>query len=283
MHNFIWLLIFILISGFAAFAQSDNQNLKELVATEVSFATMAREKSAKAAFVEFIDDDGIVFEPSPVNGKEVWQKRAELPYLLAWQPKYADISSDGVYGYTTGDWQYSAKKNDAPIAFGTYFTIWRKQPSGNWKFVLDLGIDHEKPLTSENGWKAAKGVTKTPKSFSAEKLGDEEKAFSESAKTRGVTKAYNQYLTEDSRLLRNRDFPFVGKKAILAELSKQTTISAWSPLKSFISANFGYTYGAYQNLDATGKTVEKGYYVHVWKWNGKNWRVVLEVVKAAKE
>ncbi len=283
MRIFVGLLISMLFSGFVIFAQSENPQLKQLVQTEISFAKMAGEKGTKAAFLEFLDEKGIVFEPSPMNGKEIWQKRAESPSLLAWQPKYADISSDGGLGYTIGDWQYSAKKGLAPTAFGTYFTIWRKPSNGSWKFVLDFGITHDKPAVSETGWKAASSSPKPTTFLNAQKLFDLETAFDKSAQMNGITKAYNEYLTDDSRLLRDKKLPVIGKKAILAEIAKWSETITWSPTKSLTSSTLGYTYGEYTVSNPKTKTVENGYYVHLWKWDGQNWRVVLDVAKSAKE
>src|SRR5262245_34046427 len=33
---------------------------------------------------------------------------------------------------------------DPPAGFGHYVTLWRKQPDGNWKLALDIGIGHER-------------------------------------------------------------------------------------------------------------------------------------------
>ncbi|HRH46315.1 MAG TPA: hypothetical protein PKY82_32015, partial [Pyrinomonadaceae bacterium] len=61
----ITLAIFIFISAISQiFAQSD---LNKMVETEKAFAKMAAEKNTRAAFLEFSADDGIQFNPNPVN------------------------------------------------------------------------------------------------------------------------------------------------------------------------------------------------------------------------
>src|SRR5689334_7511762 len=81
-------------------------DLRKLVDTEQAFARAAAEKGTRAAFLEFLADDGIVFNPTEANGKLVWKARPESPALLAWNPAWADISSDGKLGYTTGGWEF---------------------------------------------------------------------------------------------------------------------------------------------------------------------------------
>lgn len=137
------ILILFLVS--LSFSQ-EKTDLDKLVATERAFARAAAERSTKEAFLEYLADDAIVFEPGPVNGKEVWTNRPPSVGLLSWEPVWADISADGSVGYTTGPWDFRPKGKDGdPIAFGEYVTIWKKQKDGNFKAILDIGISHGKP------------------------------------------------------------------------------------------------------------------------------------------
>src|SRR5258708_6987394 len=71
-------------------AQGD---LQKLVDTEHAFAQMAEEKGTRAAFLENLTDDALVFIPDKTNGKAFWTARATSASLLSWAPNYADISS----------------------------------------------------------------------------------------------------------------------------------------------------------------------------------------------
>ena len=125
-----------------------NTELQKLVETENAFAQTAAEKGTKSAFLEYLAADGVLFHPEAVNGKKYWNERGESAGLLLWKPIFADISSNGVLGYTTGPWSFSPKREEKnPTSFGDYITIWQKQPDGNFKFVLDIGISHAKPET----------------------------------------------------------------------------------------------------------------------------------------
>ena len=105
------------------FAQTD---LIKLVETEKTFSKTATEKGTKSAFLEFLADDGVIFHPNRVNGKESWKNRPDSPSVLTWTPEFAEISANGVIGYTTGPWEFRPDgKNSLPTAFGHFVTIWQ--------------------------------------------------------------------------------------------------------------------------------------------------------------
>src|SRR5262252_4661081 len=143
------ILIFaLLISAHVGLAQKQSErtmNRRALVEMEHAFAKAAATKGTRDAFLEFLADDAIVFQPGPVNGRKFWSERTAAKGLLSWQPAFADVSRAGDLGYTTGPWEYRPNgPEDQPVAFGQYFTIWKKQSDGAWKAVLDRGVSTEK-------------------------------------------------------------------------------------------------------------------------------------------
>ena len=58
--------------------------------------------------------------------------------------------SGGDLGYNTGPWEYWANRNDEkPVAFGEFVTVWGKQKTGQWKALIDIGIQHNFPMRNE--------------------------------------------------------------------------------------------------------------------------------------
>ncbi len=102
------LILIIVFCATSIFAQS-RVDLEKVVETEKAFARFADEKGIKPAFLEFLADDGVMFNPQQINGKELWLSRPESPALLSWYPVFADVSSNGVLGYTTGEGEYRPK------------------------------------------------------------------------------------------------------------------------------------------------------------------------------
>ncbi|HVQ56532.1 MAG TPA: hypothetical protein VMS29_07235, partial [Pyrinomonadaceae bacterium] len=67
-------------------------------------ATVAR--GQKAAFVEFLTDDSIIFRPEAINGKDFWTRQTELSGSnLTRTMTFADVAANSLLGYTTGNWQ----------------------------------------------------------------------------------------------------------------------------------------------------------------------------------
>jgi ketosteroid isomerase-like protein len=60
---------------------------------------------------------------------------------LTWTPVDAGISISGDLGWTSGTYEFRSKDKDGKVRVehGKYTSIWKKQPDGNWKVVLDMG------------------------------------------------------------------------------------------------------------------------------------------------
>jgi ketosteroid isomerase-like protein len=111
-----------------------------LVAAEQAFAADATARNTREAFLDALASDGLVFAPGPTNGKAVWSARKEDKNRLEWAPAVAEIAGSGDLGYTSGPWRFTPEGSDKPVAFGYFFTIWRKQAGGEWKVLIDHGV-----------------------------------------------------------------------------------------------------------------------------------------------
>jgi len=258
MKIIIWIFVLLVSASAAADVFSQNMpELEKLVATEKAFARTAAEKSARQAFLAYLAEDGVVFEPGAVNGREVWQKRPESNALLAWSPVWADIAADGAIGYTTGGWSYHPGGRDAPAAaYGQYITIWQKQTDGDFRAVLDIGISHEKPESLSTEWKSpsASAGKKRPKDAPALQ-----------------TDGFKKLFAEDVRLYRDDKFPYIGKKAALAAVAGETGEKSILKQKCDVHNDFGYCYGEIE------KNGEKGNVLQIWRVRNGKWRIVLDL------
>ena len=101
-----------------------------------------------AAFSEWFADDGVALGngEAPVVGRVAIAKSANWSpkvYQLTWTPTDAVMGPSGDMGYTWGHFEgHSKDANGNPVTTsGRYITIWRKQPDGIWKVVLDAGAN----------------------------------------------------------------------------------------------------------------------------------------------
>ena len=274
----------------AASRQDPRDQLQELVETERSFSRMSEETGIREAFDAFIADDGILFRPRAVLGKK-WMQEHPLPPsktrpLLTWQPIFAAISRAGDLGYTTGPWQYKDNIKDAKAsAFGNFMTIWKKQPDGSWKFVLDLGVSNPEPKTrvpilGPVSSSSPRRFRRVNVETARAQLMDAEKEFSGASAQRGAVEAFLAHADRDVRVYRDKHEPFVGKKAALRALTPLKILWTWVPAFAdvSVSGDLGYSYGTYQLRDKTAaKVVEEGNYARVWKRINGVWKVVIDV------
>ena len=125
--------------------QSTRENNKnELVNTDKAFSNLSKEKGAKEAFIQFAAEEVIKPNPNrqPIVGKEALIKSFEgtkQDFELTWEPLKADV--DGNIGYTFGNYFLKTRTADLrdTTLYGNYVSIWKKQPDGTWKYVLDTG------------------------------------------------------------------------------------------------------------------------------------------------
>jgi len=241
-----------------------------LINAEKNFAAYSVVHGIKDAFLKFADSTGIVFDQEfPVNAIEIWNKRQNGSARLDWQPEYAEIARSNDFGYTTGP--YTVTQNDSVLARGEYVTIWQINKDGEWKFLLDLGVNNTPKLLEI-------GLTK----ISAEKIqgnvSDDmlkaEQDFIASFKI-DRNKAYEKYLSAKSILKRNNRYSETNKKAQRKIIDDDPLDSEFRAIGSGIasSGDIGYVYGTV----VVG--VKQFGYQRIWRHEKDGWKIALEVLR----
>ena len=295
MRTFLSLTCALIISGTTS-AQTTQpiSALTSLADTERAFAKTSEEKGTREAFLTFIAEDGTLFRPTAVKGKQWLLEHPPAPStkrpLLAWQPSFAEVARAGDLGYTFGPWEFKQDiKDQKPVAYGHFVTVWQKQSEGSWKFVVDLGIEHSQLTAASKDWQGNVNYKET--SWKPEKIDLEaartaliaiDRKFSNSSAANGPTKAFQAYSASDIRLFRNNHYPLLGGDAIRQLLSTtSSSLLTWEPLAADISrsGDLGYTHGTYvlKNTNEDGKVIERGNYLRIWKRDKGNWKVVVDV------
>lgn len=105
---------------------------------------MAASDGVPAAFQHFAADDVVMHRRKQlIRGKEGMKQYYATQTLqdvkLAWEPSFVDVAACGDMAYTYGPFTFSARDTSGQMITDTgYFhTVWKKQPSGEWKFVWD--------------------------------------------------------------------------------------------------------------------------------------------------
>lgn len=130
-----------------ATAAVDQAKLKqELAAMEDQFCAMTKEKGALAAFQHFAAPD-VAFldvDPRQLRGAAAVQERmGSFPAgaSLTWSAFFTDVSDDGSLGYNYGRYEFRVPGKDGKerVQGGWFLTIWKRQPDGTWRYVMDNG------------------------------------------------------------------------------------------------------------------------------------------------
>lgn len=128
-------------------AAPDKAKLKaEVAAMEDAFCGMAKEKGLLAAFTHFAAPDVAFIDTDPrkFRGPAAVLERIgpDKPGVsLTWSAMFTDVSDDGTLGYNYGRYEYRGPGKDGQVHVGTgyFLTIWKRQPDGSWKYVMDNG------------------------------------------------------------------------------------------------------------------------------------------------
>jgi len=290
----IGLLAFALLVGVPALGQEPPKGspLSTLVETERAFSRMSVAEGTRAAFLAFFADEGVNFAPGPVNTRESLLKQpapAGPPgVILEWVPVTADVSRAGDLGYTTGPWVRSERKpGGKPLAYGWYFTVWKKQADGSWKAVADIGTTTPAHvLPGADAFRAAEGTGERgsaappPQRANAADILTVEQKLSDLA-ARSALDAYLTLATETARLHRDGAEPIVGVAAVKSHLATNPDRLTFAPTKADVSesGDLGYVYGSYvsHGIAPGAGTEKRGYYLRVWKRQAGGWRLVADI------
>jgi len=122
-----------------------------LMQADRDFARVTAERGLDG-WMSFYADDAVRIPQNlsgpPVQGLEAVRKFdarlfADPAVSLAWEPTDAGLYRGGALGFTRG--RSEVRRRDAAgattvVGRGRYLTIWRREPSGQWKVILDTGV-----------------------------------------------------------------------------------------------------------------------------------------------
>jgi ketosteroid isomerase-like protein len=121
---------------------ADERALRE---TDLAWAKAGAAKDLEAT-LSFLADDATEMPPNApaASGKQalrrVWGGYFATPgFAMSWQPTKVEVARSGEIGYSIGTYQQTMHdKAGKPVTDrGKYVTIWKKQPDGKWKAVVD--------------------------------------------------------------------------------------------------------------------------------------------------
>lgn len=271
-------IVSLLVLAACASAHAPPITPEPIVATERAFAADGFETGVKASFVKYAAPDAIMFAPGPVNVHDYFAAQPDVapdpdkPHLV-WWPLWAGISRSGDLGFTTGPYGLDDKR------YGWYFTVWQRQPDGDWKWVLDAGVD------ADPAGAAPQDATATYLPVTEEGASTPDAALSEVTAIEAIiaqqaevdlTSAYSNRLAADARLHTDGAPPAVGEAGRDAALSARPARMSLRPMGGGASAagDLAWTWAEADWMAEEG--VSRGFLVRVWQKRAVGWQIVFD-------
>lgn len=207
-----------------------------------------------------------VFEGAPLT-------RQPGEPLLEWWPTFAGIAKSGEMGFTTGP----AARDQ--VGYGHYFTVWKRQPDGAWRWVYDGGsnaspVGQAGPDSEPRILSVAVVGAGSPEAAMAE-VRAAESALAQAAAVDQKT-AHLSMLAPEGRLYVASQPPAEGPDA------HATALDGWPERFEFGATEGGgaseagdmaWTYGsAAWRRDGAAR---RGHYMRLWQKRPEGWRLVM--------
>lgn len=247
-----------------------------VVAAERAFAADGFETGIKASFLKHSAPDAIVIQPLPVNAHESLKGAPDArpgDPKLEWWPVFAGISKSGDFGFTTGPYAFAGKRR------GHYFTVWKKQLNGDWKWIFDGGTpSNADGVAGPGGAVAFLRVADVPPIEPARALADvfaAEDRLAETAAT-DLKTGFRAVYACDGRMQGSALPPAESCDAAGREMATRPATASLKTLGGEASAagDMVWTYGS-MDWTKDGQPT-KGHYVRVWQRRAEGWRIVFD-------
>lgn len=112
-----------------------------VIAAELAFARLAREEGTWTAFRETATDDAVWPAPDWQNVQAALKGVPDPAQAIVWEPDLVWSSCDGSFALSTGPATYPSGRKTR------FATIWQRQDDGEYKWVLDQGLDPDQNYT----------------------------------------------------------------------------------------------------------------------------------------
>jgi hypothetical protein len=251
-----------------------------IVAAERAFAADGRESGVKTSFLKQSSPEAIIMQPGPVNAHQSLSaqpdpKPGETRPVLYWWPLWAGIARSGDLGFTSGPISVGGERG------GYYFTVWKKQADGGWKWVFDGGgLGDAKGEPDDNGAPiyvpVAGAAAVSPQAAMAEVAAAEREL---AGRARGDQKgAHLAALAPGGRIYVPGQPAPKDRRALEAQLDAYPAAFTFTPLggESSKGADLVWTYGsAAWTRDGQPRS---GHYVRIWQKHVEGWKLTFSQI-----
>jgi ketosteroid isomerase-like protein len=270
-----------LASLIAAFAPllAHTAPLDELLAADTAFAARSGEAGQHVAFAEYLAPDGILFRPEAVAGQQWLAGNEPATGRLEWWPSAAAVDCSGRFGVSTGPWRYTNAAGGEPVA-GHYLSVWRRDDDGQWRVVLDHGIDHApgavpaEPLQAVLAlWWPAAGSGTCAGRDGADHLARTEQQLDARVQREGLQAALRRAAAQGALAYRDDAAPGPLAGAVGDVPFGRGTVVQGSRAITVPGGDMAVTHGVLRSADGA----QRALYIRVWQRERNHWRVAIDL------
>lgn len=244
-----------------------------VVAAERAFAARAGEIGWIPAFCEYSAPDSHLIGQAGLGNAH--ERMCALPddgeRNLFWAPVYAGIARSGDLGFTTGPASFTAERTPAI----QYFTVWRVQPDGSWKWIYDGGPG---PV-AEPGPYLGDGAEVAALPIAASGAGSSAAAVSQvnEIETRAATaEALVAHLADDAHVYRAGQARTYGGAAAAAMMAYPNGSIAYRTVRTEASSAGDLVFTLGEATWSRDGEARYGYYARIWQHRPGGWRIVYD-------
>ena len=262
------LFLAVLLAACASAPPAHSPTADAVIAAERAFAARAGEIAWVPAFREFVAPDGQLAQPDGYANapEQLAQAQDDGNRNLFWWPAFAAISRSGDFGFTTGVVSFDAARTPR----GHYFTVWRRQPDGSWKWIYDGGVG---PIAHPDfiapGADVPAAVTATTGEASAERAIDAVRALEETGRAR-------DFMASNSQVFRTGQERATGARIAEAVTPPANDFTySISRIEASAGGDLVMVLGEARWTSAAGQSVHT-LYGRVWQHQQEGWRVLYD-------
>lgn len=138
------LTFLLVLAGPPALAQTVDAAAEEAVRRADSAWADAAASNDVDRMLAFYDPAAVFLGTNPtthgLDGLRVlWERFFSMPgYKLTWTLEGVEVAASGDLAYSFGPWQETRVRNGGlRTGTGYYLAVWKKQPDGTWKVLVD--------------------------------------------------------------------------------------------------------------------------------------------------
>jgi ketosteroid isomerase-like protein len=248
-----------------------------VIAAERAFAADAPSMGITGSFTKWSLPDAVMIAGGGVQTvRQAYPPEVPRPAgepLLEWWPNFAGVARSGEMGFTTGGVALGGRRT------GHYFTIWKRQPDGAWKWVYDGGSGASAADVPGPGSEPVVLPVASVGSASPEVAMEEVEAAEAVlalAAAADQKAAHLEVMAADGRLYVAPLPPATTPQAFASALDHWPATFAFGPTEGGGASEAGdlaWTFGTAAWTQAGAD--RRGHYVRLWQKRPDGWRLVL--------